>query len=358
MNIKSRLCFEEGKQSLLLNEYMKYKGINTQVEAAKLFSVNKFTFRNWISERSTLPFNIFEEIRIDFKKANYFKKYIKYNLDNYWGQKKGGVLRRNQISNLKLHYQFLRTKKEKIREQKFRLNKSILKINNLFVKSLIKDKINITHLLATYLLTDGSLSHKGEHFRLQFYTKDKILRDMVYCCLLKESRYKPSIYKDKKEVYSIKVTDKFLGRRLLRLNSSYKRMPSKNQKDLDYFKEIQPSLNFLKKVDSKTRDLCVRLALTTDGYISSGKNFRVALTCYNPSLCEQWIEIFELCGLKSHLIKRKDSWCKCSEVVLDRDSVPLFLKMGGFINGVKISKKSKKYKGLEKNKLLENVLRS
>ena len=117
----------------------------------------------------------------------------------------------------------------------------------------------------------------------------------------------------------------------------------------------QPSLNFLKKTNNKTRILCLRLALSTDGYVSVPLNGTpiVGLTCYHPTLCYEWQEIFNLVGIKTQIINRKKSWCGVAGVRFSTKSIQKFWEMGGFIKSVKISKKSKKYKGMEKNELLK-----
>ena len=273
-----------------------------------------------------------------------------------WGRKKGGDIRKSQFGDINKFYKNLRNKKEKIRlkrHEKLKKNKKI--INDTVIK-IIKENINIKSLLVTYLLTDGSLLTENENYRLCFFTKDETLKNFTYDLLLKESKYLPSLSKDnKKGVYIIRVSDNYLARTLFKLNKNYRKIPFKNQSLEDYLKMPQPSLDFLKKINKKTREWCLRLALSTDGYISMPlKGTPTAgLTCYHPTLCNEWREIFALCGIKTYIVNRKASWCGVAGIRLSTNSIHKFWEIGGFIDGVKISKKSKRYKGMEKNELLK-----
>ena len=355
-NLHKRLKFIEGKQKELFEKYMEYCGVSSQRELAKLLEVNRSTLKNWMNERLTLPCVIFEKICFEFKEANEFNKFITQSLPDNWGAKKGGDFRTKQIKNINNYFKVLRNKKEEKR-QKYHLNLK-KKIDN---KQLyfIDKKVDINCLLATYILTDGSLLNKNGNYRIGLYTKDEILKDISYSLLFKKSRYIPSLTKTKKGVYFIRVNDNYLAGELLKINSSYKKLPSKNQSIKEYYKEVQPSLEFIKKANKETLIYCIRLAFSTDGYISLSKNGTITagITCYHPNLCKEWVKILSLCNLKSTIINRKNSWCGVSEIRLPKESIPIFWEIGGFINGVKISNKSKKYNGWTKNSLLEKVIK-
>ncbi len=273
------------------------------------------------------------------------------------GRKKGGINRQKQIKDKKAFYEKLRTIKDKLRIQKSILFKSSL-IKNNYAEGLIKKKIDLKYILATYILTDGSLINNNGNYRLCFYTKDEILKDLIYQILLKESKFIPGIYKEKKGIYQIRVSDNYLAKELLKLNNYYKKIPSKNQKIEKFLKEKQPSLNFIKQANKEIREMCVRVALTTDGCISLPKSGKptLSLACSNPAVCKQWISIFKMCNLKSYLILKNDSWSGVGGVRISTDSLNLFYKFGGFLNGVRVSNKSKVYVGWEKNKLLKKAL--
>lgn len=273
------------------------------------------------------------------------------------GRIKGGINRQKQIQNKKAFYEKLRMIKDNLRMQKSILFKSSL-IKNDYVEDLIKKKIDLKYILATYILTDGSLINNNGNYRICFYAKDEVLKDLIYQILLKESKFIPGIYKEKKGIYQIRVSDNYLANELFKLNYSYKKIPSKNQKAEDFLKEKQPSLDFIKQANEEIREMCIRVALTTDGCISLPKSNKptLSLACSNPSVCKQWMQIFSMCKIKSYLILKKDSWSGFGGIRISNNSLNRFYKMGGFIDGVKISKKSKIYIGWEKNKLLAKAL--
>ena len=356
IDLHRRLKFVEGKQKELLQKYINYKEFSSQKYQARLLKINKSTLKNWMSERLTLPELVFEKICFDFKRGDFYRRFIVKRLNSNWGRKRGGYIRKLQFGNINEFYRNLRIKKEKIRLNYHKELKKNKKITHRTILNILKEKINIKSLIITYLLTDGSLLLKNGSYRLCFFTKDEELKSFIYDMLLNQSRYLPSLSKDKKKgVYTIRVTDNYLAKKLFKLNKNYKKIPYKNQSLEDYIKMPQPSLNFLKKTNNKTRILCLRLALSTDGYVSVPLNGTpiVGLTCYHPTLCYEWQEIFNLVGIKTQIINRKKSWCGVAGVRFSTKSIQKFWEMGGFIKSVKISKKSKKYKGMEKNELLK-----
>jgi len=223
------------------------------------------------------------------------------------------------------------------------------------LKSLILQKVDMKFIAAICLLTDGSLSIEGNHYRIAYYTKDDVLKSFYYNMLVYLSNYIPSINEDKKHVFGVRVSDALLGKKLILLSPSYKKMPSKNQKAQDYLREIQPSLRFIENANENTRKWCIRFAFSTDGCISIPKkmNFELTLACYNSNLCKEWIEILKEYNITAHLGREKTSWSGVDGIrVFDKGSLMEFVNLGGFVPGVKVTNKSKYFKGIEKNKVL------
>jgi hypothetical protein len=354
-----RLKFEKGKQKELLDSYKKFKKCQNRKDFSDILGVKLGSLKRWSSEENTLPNIIFKKIYPDFKEAKKFEEFIVEKLPKNWGAKKGAKIRMSQIKDKKEYYRGLRIIKDAKRTELHKnLRKKIKTKSNEAIK-IIKNNIDLNCVIATYVLTDGSLMKQGESHNLGFYTKDSVLRDLIFEILVTKSKYVPSITKEKKkEVYSIRITDNKLAGKLLKLSNTYKKIPKKDQKKKDYLNEVQPSLNFLKKTDNKTREYCIRLAFTTDGSISLAKNgvITLSLSCHHPTLGYEWIEILRICGVKSTIIKSKKSWCGISGVRVSNKSIKRFHDLGGFIEGVKISKKSKKYREILKNELLKIVL--
>ncbi len=339
---------------------MKYKHFNSRKDISKLLKLNYSTLKKWINEYLTLPEEIFILLINNFPEAEKFKKSIVKYVESNWGSKIGGDIRKKQIGDIHKFYLKLREKKENMRIIQSDKKRNNFIITDKNVLEIIKNDIDLKYLLATYILTDGSLTINKNNYRLCFFTKDESLKRFIFQVLMKESTYAPSIYKDpKKLVYYIRVSDRILANKLFKLNSSYKKSPSKNESYYNYISSKQPSLDFIKFTDEKTRNYCIRLAFSTDGYISLDKNkkFTLALACYNKTLCFEWLEVFKLSGINSVIINRRDSISGVAGVRVKKEDILKFYKIGGFINGVKISKKSKKYKGIEKNKLLKQVVK-
>jgi len=356
--LQIRLKFRKGKQRELLLSFMKAVKCSSQGKLAEVLSTKRNTIKNWISETYTIPSEVYKRICSEWRGAKKFERDIALKLSPNWGLRKGGKNRISRIKNLKEYCKKIRKIKALRRLEKNERLKKRIKIKNKLVLGLIKEGVDLKCILATYLLTDGSLLGKHNCYRIAYYSKDETLKNIVHDLLLNESRYMPSISLDKKGVYSIRVSDSELADSLIKLNPTYKKLPFKIQSKEDYLKEMQPSLDFLKNCDNKTRQWCIRFAFSTDGSISlSQGRSTLSLACYHLMLCKQWIEILSLMNIKSTIIKRKASWCGVSGVYVRKESIPEFYRIGGFVDGVKISKKSKEYKGLEKNKLLSSVIK-
>lgn len=124
-------------------------------------------------------------------------------------------------------------------------------------------------------------------------------------------------------------------------------------------KEKQPTINFLNDRSSQTKIWCIRFAFSTDGSISLSKRGDVELTlsCAHPKLCLEWKALLEKFGLKGKLHVDSDSWSGIYGLrFYNRKSVENFAKMGGFVPGVKVTRNSKYYRGIEKNELLKECL--
>ncbi len=224
---------------------------------------------------------------------------------------------------------------------------------------LLKDNVDLNFILATCLLTDGSLTINQNSYRISYYTKDEVLKDFIKALLFTLSKFLPSETYSKKGVYAISVNDYSLANDLLKLSPSYKKNPQTKQNKEDYLREPQPSLKFIERTNEKTVKWCIRFAFSTDGCISVSKNNSVELnlSCYHPRLSLQWLAIFKRYGIIGHLSKRKDAWSGIRGVrVYDLNSLRTFAALGGFVPKVKITSKSKRYKGLEKNALLNRVI--
>jgi hypothetical protein len=353
-----RLRFRKNLQRMLLTEFLDYCQIS-MTSAAELLDVGETTFKRWLNERATLPSDKFDLICEINQNLERYRNMIDEELVENWGQIKGGRSRVLKIQNMDQYLARIRNIKNKKRIESAYLIKTNRKIRNRLLINLLEEKIDLRYILATCLITDGSMEISGNSYRISYYTKDDVLRDFVKALLFRLSRFVPSETPTKKGVFTIRVNDNYLAKDLLKLSPSYKKNPSDNQSGSGYLKEVQPSLNFLRHTDEKTRIWCIRFAFSTDGSISISKSgtIELNLSCYNPKLAKQWLGLIKEQNINCYLGKNHSAWSGIDGVrIYDKRSLAHFANFGGFVPGVKISGKSKRYKGLQKNTLLKKAL--
>lgn len=353
-----RLLFVKGKQRNFLKNFLEINNL-TLNPATELLNIGRTTFKEWLKERYTLPHEIFSKICEMTPQLNIYENEIKERLSSNWGQVKGGRKRILDGHEINESLENARKMKNLKRLDSSFFSKKEIRIKNKLLGRLVEEKVNLKCILATCLLTDGSLSNEGEGYRISYYAKDIVLKNFIKALLFKLSKFIPSENFDKRGIYAIRVNDKYLVNELHELSPTFKKMPRKNQTKKEYLTEIQPSLKFLKNTNDSTIKWCIRFAFSTDGCISISKNNtkELNLACYHPVLAREWAEIIEKYGMKVHLGKDKTSWCGIDGVrIYDLTSIKNFIKIGGFVPGVKISNKSKRFNNLEKNMLLKSIV--
>lgn len=358
--MKERLKFEKHQQHKLIKEFLREKGLSV-LQASKFFNVGKTTFKNWLREHHTLPERIFLIIITDVPRLRTYETKIRSKLDRNWGESKGGKSRVKNIKNLNLYLEQVRAVKNKRRLLDSFILKKKREVKNAILSELINDGADLKYVLAVCLLTDGSLAINYSSYRIVYHTIDPVLKNFIVALLFKLSRFVPKVFIDRNNVYAIRICDTSLAKNLLKLSPSYKKNPATGQAPEDYLKEPQPSLSFIKSANEKTKIWCMRFAFSTDGSISISKSKTIELnfSCYNSTLASEWLDLFRNYGLNAYLGKNKSSWSNVDGVrIYDLASLKKFFSMGGFIDGVKISRKSKRYKGLDKNMLLKKAIRA
>ena len=185
-----------------------------------------------------------------------------------------------------------------------------------------------------------------------FSSLDSVLINFIEALISKLSRFKPAITIGSKGVRDVRLSDKELGEKLLQLSPEYRTFPVDESG--------QPTTKFLFNKNIQTKIWAIRFAFTTDGSISLSKNNKPELNfaCYNKNISEEWQRFLVPFGISGHVAKCKKSKQGVSGVrIYDFKSIYNFYKLGGFIEGVKISKKSTRYTGMEKNELLRRVVK-
>ena len=211
-------------------------------------------------------------------------------------------------------------------------------------------------ILTTILLTDGSADYGYGMVRLA--SSDQTLRE-IFTDLLNELSLNPRETKDSRNTIKIIFSRNEKVRTVLdevyTRTPTTKHQPQRGTENWEiYSKQKQPSLSFLFNRPKELIELCFRIGLSLDGCVTESnargkKRPALYLVCFHPTLVKEWMKISEMIGLN---MKLNGNRIRTRSVNLAEK----FLKMGGFIEGVKICSKSKNFEGTEKNQRLKYLL--
>lgn len=354
-----RLVFAKGKQAELINYFLNKYGLSLR-QLGVFLGVSKSTICDYLSERTNIRQSTFQKLCEFDEKANEFNAFIEKRLPLNWGASKGGVSRESLIVDKSAFYARLR-KIKAAKEEKFSgITKQTIEKHPL-IERLVKENVDLYCILGVCLLTDGSLCVKDNNHRISYYTTDANLEKILLSLLNKLSSNIPKVAYTKKGNV-VRVSDVVLGKHMLSLSPNYKTSPSwKYQTKEDYLSESQPTLKFLSNCNEQTKVWILRFGFSADGSISLPQKSKPSLdlACYHPTLVLEWKDFLESLGFKCHLVKNKNSWCGLSGIRMQSlSSIKKFYNLGGFIDGVKISRKSRRFCNIPKNALLEHVVKS
>ena len=351
-----RIKFKKGKQKELVQFLLKRNDF-TQYALAEKLNIHKRRISDYFNEKVNMRLSTFQKITSIYPDTNWFNKFVENKLPLSWGARLGGFSRARQITDKGGYYAWIRGIKtirelEKAKQTKVGLNSHPL------IEQLKAEKVDLESILGVCLLTDGSMQVKGRHYRISYSTIDKTLQELIFSLMNDLSVRVPSISFSKK-ANSIRVSDGNLGAELLKLSPNFKTSPSWYETKEEYLSTKQPTLSFLDNCNEQTRRWAIRFGFSADGSIShsiTGKS-ELSIACYHPSLSFEWMKLLESFGLNCKIGKNINSWCGISGVrAQNYPSIKKFYELGGFIDGVKISKKSRRYRGYEKNDLLKSIV--
>lgn len=274
-----------------------------------------------------------------------------FSIDNYYYKKKSLLVVYSYLLNrfLKTYYTY---KKELILN--FPLSKE--------VPQWIKEKINITRaVIIPLLITDG-----GEKPNCVFCSgESNIVHDIWSDACYYELEKLPSSYKVPYK--TIFVTSHRLSKEILmeikKFCPSFKTSPV-NESIENYKKLSQPSISYLFKSPKLEQQIALRLWAITEGSISihNSKKERlitpnIRIACAHPILIIELKKIAELNGINSSIGKGYNTWSGISSLQTTSISSAInFLKIGGFIRGVNVSKlRSKFFGGFDKQDVLLGI---
>lgn len=226
-----------------------------------------------------------------------------------------------------------------------------LRIENKLLNRLKSESVELLSILAVCLLTDGHLEQRGNTYRLSFSSSDILFVNFICALFYEVGNSTPSIYGPHKNAYNICLSNKELGEKLIVLSPEYKTYASNVKK--------QPTISFLGCVNRATQVWGMRVAFSADGYISlpRSKKPTLGLACCNENICFEWVDFLKKFGIRAKVIKTSRYPEGVSGIrICEFKSIQKFWNLGGFVDGIKISSKSKIHEGMEKNKLLEECV--
>jgi len=230
------------------------------------------------------------------------------------------------------------------------------------------------------LQSDGCIANGSQDFRIIFSGKNKKLHNIFVDAMYYEYNEWPSSYFYKStpdacnQTTYVKNSVKEIADEILTLARSTKTSPSIGQTVEEYLKEPQPNLNYLINASDTEQKIAFRIWMSTEGYVTITKHKYIArgcssrlkeeyvspflaIACAHPVLAKQLQQISRSLNIPLYIRHLKKKWFGID--VLTNSTILgsiEFLKLGGFVKGVKISAKSKNHKGVEKQTLLLGIL--
>jgi len=344
-----RLKFQKGKQQEFLEKCIQEVG--SQRKLAEFLGVGKTTLKDWKFERNNISKSKFVFLLEKFPKYKNYRKVIEEELDWNWGWIKGG---KNRIAHLNNRDKYLRYVRSFLEYKGPTPKPKLMTVENDLLEQLKSKKVNLLSILAICTLTDGCLMKHGRSIRIGFSSSDKILTNFIQALLFELGDYIPSTYGPSKGAYDTCVSDTKLGEKLLKLSPEFKTYASNPKK--------QPTISFLTNKNLQTKIWATRFAFTADGCVFLPKNFKTSkpgltFSCCNKAVCYEWVDFLKQFGIYGRVINSKRYKEQVAGVRIYRhDGITNFQKLGGFVDGVKISRKSKYYFGLAKNEILQRVI--
>lgn len=229
-----------------------------------------------------------------------------------------------------------------------------------FIANIKDKKIDLRKsIILPMLLSDGNGNEK--YFAVN--NKSRIFHDVFVDAVFYQYHIFPSGYffdSDKDGTYeTYYIVPKKISKELLNLCGSFKTSPAKKQNPRIFLKETQPTMKYLLNASKREKEIAFRLYASAEGYIGhTGKNPKLEIACAHPKLANDLHQITQEIGIKMQIVTGKNTWSKI--VGLGTGSVreiEKFKKIGGFLDAITIEGKSKYLRGIQKNKVLEIVLK-
>lgn len=220
-------------------------------------------------------------------------------------------------------------------------------------------------IICPCLQTDGS-TVKRNH-RLKFHGYNKILHDYFVDAIYYEYKKLPTSYFIRRNYANCYDTEYLLTAKnfneLMELAGNTKTSPAVGQTVEEYLKEPQPHLDYLKTLATEQK-IALRIWASTEGFVSMSRKRNgspiypvLGIACAHPGLIIQLKEIARRFNIEFTVLRAKRHWSGISSLYSSSTHTSIeFLKLGGFIKGVKISSSSKYHEGIDKDILTLGIL--
>lgn len=216
------------------------------------------------------------------------------------------------------------------------------------------------------LQSDGNMDQFRPYYMPRFSGKSRNLHNYFVDAMYYEYHVLPSSYYTYDSgVYCTKYARRSINEisgELINLAGNIKTSPAHKQTVADYLKEPQPHLNCLMNVSGTEQLIALRMWATTEGSISITKNNRHAyprlkIACAHPELTKGLQQIARRFNINFAITRSKSTWSGIHALSVNTLSSCInFLKLGGFIKGVKIGATSSYHEGIDKDILLLGIL--
>lgn len=224
------------------------------------------------------------------------------------------------------------------------------------------------------LQSDGCIAKRyqgDKSYRIIFYGNNKVLHDYFVDAMYYEYNLLPSSYfvynsRERFTAYEKRSTSEIMNEivdEIMNLAGNTKTAPIREQTAEEYLNGPQPHLNYLKNAPKTERKLALRIWASTEGHISIYKRNSgcvspvIGIGCAHPILVEQMQQIAN--GLDFPIFIKRDSsiWSGIQGLITQSlVSCINFIKLGGFIEGVKIGASSRYHEGINKDLLILGIL--
>lgn len=280
--------------------------------------------------------------------------------------KKKQIATPRTISTILNSFQFTRASDNEFLTSSWKHQKSP---QSKFVKNLVERGLEnkFPSLIAIMLLTDGNagMYSRGRNPAMEYSGRDVCLHHIFADLIYSAFELKPDYFFNKRCVTS------YQGRKILKAleellvySPSFKTGPANSQTVEEYLFEAQPKLDFLYGEADEILIPSIRLAMSAEGCIRAAIHRNggtvapiLSFACVHPRLVAQWKVLFQAVGMKFHVKKDSRTWSGLGglDSYLSQTS-EIFLSMGGFVDNVRVTRKSTHLHGSRKNSILKAVL--